>query len=177
MEEAAAVAKRTDVPFGSPITLRKRGEGKKPWTPMATAFLMRGGAGLMWRCGCGASFPRKYWRTCCQKVGCCTSRYVVWNSGSRIFLGSSLVFATSFGAGCADGAVSGRVGESTGDVLEGVTVLLEDGVSVTTSFGTVFARERPGNDRKDRLDDAGSSAADSCGAVEASVFGCSSSLN
>lgn len=91
--------------------------------------------------------------------------------------GSSLLLATSFGAGCAPGAVSGRVGDRTGDVFEGVTVLLEVGVSVTTSFGAVFARERPGNDRNDRLGVAGSSTTSSCGTSGASLFGCSSSLN
>jgi hypothetical protein len=65
----AAFAKRIDVPVGGPSTRWMMGAGKKPWMPMATALLIRGGAGFMCRCGWAGSSPRKYLRTCCQYVG------------------------------------------------------------------------------------------------------------
>lgn len=94
-----------------------------------------------------------------------------------MFCGPSFTLGASLAAGWAAGAVSGRVGDGAGEVFEGVTVLLELGVSVTMSFGTVFARARPRNDRNDLLDATGSSLAGSSGNLEVSVFGCSSSLN
>jgi hypothetical protein len=47
MAAAAALAKRIDVPVGCPMIRWKMGAGKKPWTPIATAFDIRGGAGAM----------------------------------------------------------------------------------------------------------------------------------
>lgn len=75
------------------------------------------------------------------------------------------------------GAVPGRVGEGTGDVFEGVTVLLELGVSVDISFGVVFALGRPRNDKKDRPDEVGDLTLGSSARSGTSDFGCSSSLN
>jgi hypothetical protein len=132
---AAALAKRIEVPVGWPSTFWIIGAGKKPCTPIATAFLMRGGAGLMCRCGIGASPPWKYWRICCQKLGWWTKRYVVLNSGKRRFGGSCLSLVNSFDAGVSAGAVSGRVGFSTGDVLVGVAALLDAGDSGGVSLG------------------------------------------
>ena len=91
--------------------------------------------------------------------------------------GSSFKFGASVGAGSAAGAVPGQVGEGTGEVFEGVTVLLELGVSVEISFGTVFALGRPRNDKKDRADEVGDLTFGSSAGLESSGFGCSTSLN
>jgi hypothetical protein len=137
----------------------------------------------MCKCGMGASLPRKYCRTCCQKLGWCTRRYVVWNCGKRRFVGSCLGFTVSFGAGSAAGAVAGRVGPKTGELWIGVAALLESSDSVGVSTGELLAFERPRSDlndlfANDSLGSFNSALGACCGSLAPSlVCGCSVSLN